>query len=63
MQYLCCPNYGWKRVTRREFSDGTGYACDHCSWSAYIEEEGDQPDLRRLQDCNPLRSIQFKYRQ
>lgn len=61
--YLLCPDCRKKRVTRRSFSDGDGYACDRCDFSVYIEEEGDQADLRRLSDRNPPGSIQFKYRE
>lgn len=60
--YLACPDCRRKRVTRREFSDGTGYACDRCDFSAYIEEDGDQLLLRTLQTANPDQVVQFKYR-
>lgn len=60
--FLRCPECRRKRVTRREFSDGDGYACDRCDFSAYIEEEGDQGDLHALQTMNPTHRIQLKYR-
>lgn len=62
MKYLRCPECRKKRVTRREFSDGDGYACDRCSYSVYIEEEGDQRGLFDLALDNPGVDIQFKYR-
>jgi hypothetical protein len=60
-EYLMCPVCLRQRVTRREFSDGNGYACDWCDFSAYIEEEGDQHLLRDLQAENRHVTIQFKY--
>ena len=60
--YLRCPDCTRKRVTRRDFSDGDGYACDHCAFSVYIEEEGDQPDIERLAGSNPDAEIKRKYR-
>lgn len=62
-RYLACPECSKRRVTRRSFSDGDGYACDRCDFSAYIEEEGDQKWLDALQAWNPFVSIQMKYRE
>lgn len=61
--YLRCPECHKRRVTRREFSDGDGYACDRCDFSVYIEEEGDQHQIQLLADENPAIDIQFKYRE
>jgi len=59
---MFCPNCERKRVTRRMFSDGDGYACDRCDWSCYIEEEGDQRDIEALAQMNPATPVQRKYR-
>lgn len=61
-EYLRCPECHQKRVTRRDFSDGSGYACDRCDFSAYVEEEGDQWMLEELAKVNPDSEIQFMYR-